>query len=148
MRKINLRFMLAVCSRVSICTILLFAGLFQNVPLHAQVTPDWVRTFGSTGSDNANDVAIDAAGNRYIIGQFLNTVDFNPGAGDSLVTSAGAADIFIVKLDSDGNFVWVRSFGGTGTDVGTSIAVDASQNVYFTAYGGTINFGGGALTAT
>ena len=116
--------------------------------LQAQVVPSWINNFGAAGNDFGNDIAVDAAGNRYITGQYQNTVDFDPGPGMTPLTASAASDIFVVKLNSSGSLVWAKSFGGSGTDAGTSIAVDASQNVYFTGFGGSINFGGGLLTAT
>ncbi|MFP6686583.1 MAG: hypothetical protein VB934_17820, partial [Polyangiaceae bacterium] len=53
----------------------------------------WNRSFGSTGSDDANSVAIDANGFVYVLGAYQDTINF--GAGD--LTSAGDKDVFLVK---------------------------------------------------
>ncbi len=89
------------------------------------------------------DITVDSSGNSYITGYFEGTVDF--GGGN--VTSAGAADIFILKLNSSGTFQWVNIFGGTSTDVGQGIAVDSSGNSYITgSFQGTVDFGSGDIT--
>ena len=47
------------------------------------------------------------------VGSFGGTVDFDPGAGTFNLTAAGRFNIFVSKLDSDGDFVWARAMGGT-----------------------------------
>jgi hypothetical protein len=47
-----------------------------------------------------------------------------------MLTSAGEADIYVVKLTSAGNFSWAESFGGTGYDQGRGIAVDSTGKVH------------------
>ena len=111
--------------------------------LNSSATFQWVSTFGSTSIDVGEDITVDSSGNSYITGYFEGTVDF--GAGN--VTSAGAADIFILKLNSSGAFQWVNIFGGTSTDVGQGIAVDSSGNSYITgSFQGTVDFGSGDIT--
>ena len=107
----------------------------------------WVRSFGASSNDFGNSVALDASGNVYITGYFSGTVDFNPGAGTNYLTSSGGNDIFIQKLDASGNFLWARSFGGPSSDLGNTIDVDASGNVYSIGYfQGTADFNPGAGT--
>ena len=107
-----------------------------------------VSVFGGASSDQGNSIAVDSSGNLYTTGYFEGTVDFDPGAGTSNLTSAGGSDVFVSKLDSSGNFVWAKSFGGTSSDIGNSIAVDSSGNVYTTGFfEGTVDFDPGAGTS-
>ena len=94
----------------------------------------WAKSFGGTSTDNGNAIAIDASGNVYTTGYFYVTADFDPGAGIENLTSTGLQDVFVSKLDSSGNFVWAKRLGGTNTDNGNAIAVDASGNVYTAGY--------------
>ncbi len=96
----------------------------------------WAKTFGSTDRDQSYSIAVDANGNVYITGSFAGTVDFDPGSGTDNHTSNGALDIFVEKLDANGNFLWAKTFGGASynEDVGNSIAVDANGNVYVTGW--------------
>src|SRR5450432_103567 len=92
---------------------------------------------GSSLYDMSYGIAVDAAGNVYTTGSFPGTVDFDPGPGIYNMTAAGtfgALDMFVSKLDTDGNFVWAKQIGGAYTEVAYAIAVDASQNVYTTGY--------------
>ncbi len=81
---------------------------------------------------SVRDMVSDASGNIYLVGFFNGTVDFDPGAGITNLTSNGGPDIFVKKLDASNNLVWAHSFGGTSQDFGTGIALDASGNVYVT----------------
>jgi len=106
----------------------------------------WAKSMGDTFFDDESSIAIDASGNVYTTGSFWGTVDFDPGAGISNLISAGESDIFISKLDANGNFVWAKRMGGTSSDIASSsIAIDAAGNVYTTGYfSGTVDFDPGA----
>ncbi|WP_201568449.1 Ig-like domain-containing protein [Imperialibacter sp. 75] len=91
---------------------------------------------------------MDASGNVYTTGLFLGTADFDPGAGESTLTSSGSEDVFITKLNSSGGLVWAKKVGGTSSDKGLSIVVDASSNVYVSGtFGGIVDFDPGAGTS-
>jgi len=63
--------------------------------------------FGNTsGFEEGYSVAVDSSGNVYTTGYFEGTVDFDPGAGTTNLTSNGNYDVFVSKLDSSGNLVW------------------------------------------
>lgn len=92
----------------------------------------WAKGFGGTNFDFAYSINVDATGNVYTTGSFQATVDFDPGAGTSNISSSGSSDIFISKLDASGNFVWAKKLGGSSADIGRAIKVDGSGNVYTT----------------
>ena len=101
----------------------------------------WAKSMGGIGYDYARAMTSDISGNLYITGPFFGTVDFDPNAGIFNLTSNGDQDIFIQKLDANGNFLWAKSIGGTGDDDGTSITTDANGDVYITGfYSGTVDF--------
>lgn len=105
----------------------------------------WAESIGNNNGDYSWDVVADAMNNIYITGQFFGTLDFNPGAGTSNMTSAGGYDFFICKLDIAGNFLWAKSLGGLNPDVSYSIDVDINCNVYTTGgFNGTVDFDPGA----
>jgi hypothetical protein len=97
-------------------------------------------------------IALDAAGNIYTTGYFQTTIDFDPGAGTHNLTAGEARDIFISKLDANGNFVWAMAMLGAGTcgacdDKARSIALDAAGNVYTSGFlRGTADFDPGPGT--
>lgn len=106
---------------------------------------DWVKSI--EGSSMSRSIEVDAFGNIYTTGHFNETADFDPGMGTYNLTSMGFADIFIQKSDSNGNFMWAKSMGGTGEDFGHSITADASGNIYITGYfSGIVDFDPGVGT--
>lgn len=101
----------------------------------------WAKKIGNTGSDLGYSISTDVMGNSYITGSFFNTVDFDPNAGVFNLTSSGAEDIFILKLDASGNFVWAKKVGGSGVEDGYSIAIDGLGNVCYSGrFAGTADF--------
>ncbi len=115
----------------------------------------WAKSMGGTqpsgGGGSGHGIAVDASGNVYTTGTFAGTVDFDPNAGTFNLTAVDSSDIFIQKLDAQGNFIWAKSMGGTQSSVGTSIALDGSRNVYTTGwFTGTVDFdpNGGTLNLT
>ena len=94
----------------------------------------WAKAMGGTSGDQGHGISVDTSGNVYTTGSFFDTVDFDPGPKTFNLTSAGSRDIFISKLDSNGNFAWAKAMGGTSSDLGRGIFVDASCNVYTIGY--------------
>ena len=93
----------------------------------------WVQTLDGSSIVDCYDIAIDKMNNIYLTGRFFATVDFDPGAGTSLISATlGSCDIYVIKLDSAGNLTWVNCFGGDDDDYGEGIAVDENMNVYTT----------------
>jgi len=109
----------------------------------------WVQTIGAAPSEEALAVAVDDAKNVYVTGDFQLTVDFNPQGGVDNLVSQGNFDVFTLKLDTNGNFGWARSFGGSSTDIGRAIKVDSSRNVYVAGeFTGSAEFNVGGSSAT
>ena len=109
--------------------------------LDAQGNFIWAKTFGGNDFDQSYSIAIDAESNVYSIGDFVGTVDFDPGTGVANLSAVKDGDIFIQKLDAQGNFIWAKSFGGEGHNFGSSIDVDAANNIYTTGlFRNTVDF--------
>ena len=101
----------------------------------------WAKRIGGTSTDTAYCLAVDNYGGVYSTGYFQGTADFDPGAGSVNLSSAGGEDIFVLKLDEAGNFIWAKRMGGTNYDVGYSIATRSNTSVIITGYfQGTVDF--------
>lgn len=109
----------------------------------------WVKTLGSVSPDGGNDVIMTASGELLAGGFFTGTMDLDPGAGTYSVTSAGGNDLFILKLDPLGNFMWGKTIGGPGTDATSQIIQDQSGNIYATGiFEDVVDFDPGPSTYT
>ena len=93
-----------------------------------------VKSIGGTSHDQGLGIALDGSGNIHTTGWFSGTVDCGPGRGTFNLTSNGRFEIFVSKLDSNGNFLWAKSMGGAGRDGAFDIAVDGGGDVYITGY--------------
>lgn len=110
--------------------------------LNANGVQVWSKRFGGADFDLGRAIAVDGAGNVVITGFFHGSVDFGGGQLDS----AGGSDVFVLKLDADGNHVWSKRFGGSDFDVGRAVTVDGAGNVLVTgSFHDSADFGGGQL---
>ena len=89
----------------------------------------WARNVGGTGSFIVADMAIDASGQLCLVGSFFGSADFDPAPSVVNHTSNGSSDIFILCLDTNGNYLWSNTFGGIEGDYGDAIAIDTSGNI-------------------
>ncbi len=105
----------------------------------------WAKHTGGLLEDDGHAIHIDSLNNIYLTGYFQGTTDLDPGAGTHNLTALGPKDIFVLKLDSSGDFVWGKALSGTGTDTGEFISTDSLGNVYTLGnFQNTIDFDPGA----
>ncbi|MEZ5172657.1 MAG: hypothetical protein R2850_03920 [Bacteroidia bacterium] len=106
--------------------------------LNADGTFAWVKQIGGSGGISVFCLALDGTEDITLTGVFGDTVDFDPGPGVSELTSISYSDIFITKLDSDGNFVWAKQIGstveGSGQEEELEHAVDGEGNILITGW--------------
>src|SRR5262249_1499130 len=79
--------------------------------------------FGSSGNDYNNTVSADGLGNAYVAGYTEGSL----GA-----TNAGPLDVFLAKYDSNGNRLWIKQLGTSGSENGRGVTSGAFGNVYIT----------------
>jgi uncharacterized protein (AIM24 family) len=100
----------------------------------------WSKRFGDSRDQFGRGVATDANGNIFIAGSVWGSVDFGGGR----LSSAGFEDIFVAKLDNDGQHIWSKRFGDSQTQEVWDIATDGDGNVAMAAYVlGDVDFGDG-----
>ncbi len=105
----------------------------------------WVKMFAEPDHDNTWDIQLDATGNIYMCGHFNGTIDLDPGPGEDLHTTIGNSDSYVVKLTSDGNFIWGTSWGGTGYENSEQVDVSFPGLVHVAGrFDSTVDFDPGA----
>lgn len=124
-------------------TIWVVCAFFCSLPLFNSSAQElkWVNQFGAMQLQESRDITVDGSGNVYTVGYFENTVDFDPGVGVFNLTAVGGRNLFVSKLNSDGEFIWALTSGGSGSNEATSIYIDANGDIFLTGYyQGTVDF--------
>ncbi len=98
--------------------------LFAQLPVNT-----WAKNFGGSGDSKCTGMQVDKQNNVVMCGYFRGTVDFDPTAGVHNVSSKGDADIYVAKLDPNGNLLWVATMGGNGLDQVNDLSLDSFGNV-------------------
>lgn len=99
----------------------------------------WTKTLVSSGHSDpeASSIATDSAGNIYVTGTFIGTMDFDPGAGVTNMNHQTGRG-FLLKLDSTGAFQWVRQMPAAFSN---TVAVSSAGDVFVTGeYLGSYTF--------
>lgn len=93
------------------------------------ISLDWTQ-LGVTvdASAHARHIATDSQGNFYITGDFGNKLAF--GTDTLYSQDSPNTDIFLVKYDSMGIYLWSKSFGSPGVDYSYGITTDQTGQVY------------------
>ncbi|MDD9965773.1 MAG: SBBP repeat-containing protein [Myxococcales bacterium] len=102
-------------------------------------TTSWSRSYGMpNSSQNGRSVAVDSAGNVYLLGDFEASV--NLGAG-TVSAPGGKANIFLNKYDGFGNLLWSKTYGDTSSQFGQQVMVDhADHPILLTRSFGTVEY--------
>jgi hypothetical protein len=103
----------------------------------------WAKGFGGGLLTIANGVAVDSSGNVAVGGLFQGGVDFGVGA----VGAVGDLDLFLLELDSAGNYRWCKTFGASGQAQGLDgVAADGQGAVFLAGQTSGADLGGGPMT--
>lgn len=109
----------------------------------------WAHNWGANRNVTMRGIAIDALQNIDICGSFDGTTDFDPSASTVSRSSSGSSDAFMLRMNTSGNFQWVRTFGSVEADVATAIDHDQSGNIYMCGmFAGTVDLDPSAVNLT
>jgi hypothetical protein len=121
-------------------------------PLVCPGAAHWMKRYGDAEDQVGLGVAADAEGNIAIAGTFQGTIDLG---GGPLAAPGGAYGVYVARLDPNGQHLWSHAFAGgidTVAGLGTPFATVAFGSAGTVLLGGefsgTVDFGGGPVTAT
>ena len=128
---------------------ILIALLIVSITSFSQTDFVWAVQNDATTGAEGKSLVTDALGNTYVLGTTGGWPDVAVSFSGNVLTKFGGQDIVLVKFDTDGNYVWGKTFGSNGSDQGISIALDHAGNLVICGtYSGTINFGSQSVTST
>lgn len=92
----------------------------------------WSKQIFSRQEARSYSTKTDQSGNIFVSGYFSDTTDFDPGPEINKLSPTGNYDGFVLKLDPNGNFGWVKTFGGspsTGASI-SDLAIDDTGRIH------------------
>ncbi len=104
----------------------------------------WTKSFGSITDDRSYGSVLDVNNNLYITGYFCKTMTID---ADTLISS-GSYDIFIAKIDANGNTVWAARNGDIYNDFAITIKIHNNKLLVGGSFAGTLDFGGNTITSS
>jgi hypothetical protein len=109
----------------------------------------WAKRCASSGQGSAS--LVDDDSNIYITGWFYKPSDFDPSESEVLeitqVGLIGAPDVFVQKLNPNGELLWVKAIGANGQDMAQSMIMDIDGNLIIGgSFEGTVDFDPGVDT--
>lgn len=87
----------------------------------------WEKSYGGTADDRALVVKSTGANNYIVLGRSSST------NGDVTVTHGGD-DIWVLKIDNNGNLIWQKTFGGSANEMPRDIIIMPNNNIVFDGY--------------
>ena len=116
------------------------------VKLNSDGSYAWAKTFGGTGIDitgccnGGNNSMLVTEDRIYLVGLFQDEVDFDPNSGVDIRTFRGVNDAYILCLDLDGNYNWVKTFGSSKGTLCYAITRWRDEIYIVGTFGGTVDF--------
>jgi hypothetical protein len=79
----------------------------------------WALSTGGTGNQWAQKVACDLYGNIYLMGKFEGQITY----GSESFESNGSFDMYLIKLNNDGELIWIKTFGGPNSEAFETLTI-------------------------
>ena len=113
-----------------------FAGVIDAfvAKFNTSGTIQWSTYYGGSNDDYTTGIATDGSGNVYITGYTQSTSGIATSGAYQTTFGGGSCDAFISKFNTSGAIMWATYYGGSGPELGNSIAIDNPGNIYITGY--------------
>lgn len=110
--------------KIVFLVILSLGGLFIVAPSQPKSSGAYWSNYWRSplGRISCNDLAFDTQGSIFVVGQFGGVADFNPGWGIDWCRTRGGTDAFVSRMSSDGNMLWISTYGAARGDFMTHAA--------------------------
>jgi hypothetical protein len=103
--------MTSISIRLQAVFLMFFSSLLLATPCFSQKWR-WAIQAGGAGADTGTSVVTDSEGNTFVSGSFTGSAQF----GSFTLTSRGGSDVYIGKLDSNQQWLWVQQLGSVGSE--------------------------------
>lgn len=96
----------------------------------------WMKYIRNAARMGISDIQVDNNGNTYILGGFKDSIDLDPSSNVAMAyahystTTASYNSAYLLKLDSDGNYVWSKTFDGSTLISPYNMRIDAQGQIY------------------
>ena len=117
---------------IFIVSVLTLTSASINSNAAAPPLKEWQKCIG--GSQLDIPVKIERLKNGKLL--MLSNVDSHDG---DISSNHGSTDMWLTKLDSSGNILWEKSFGGSSIDVGTGLIELENGNIILSGYSSSNN---------
>jgi Secretion system C-terminal sorting domain/Beta-propeller repeat len=94
----------------------------------------WSGSIGADEYQNVSRLEVDNEGNLIVGGDFAGSGDFDPTTGTSTLTTNSYTEIFLVKIDNAGAFIFAHAFGGTDNEELSDIAIDSENHIFLVGH--------------
>ncbi len=100
----------------------------------------WTKQWGTPLNDISYDVKVTQSGYIYITGVTNGNMDGRNGCFGNCKTYPNTTeDMFLIKLNSNGEKQWVRQFGKSSYDAGKSLIIDEEENIFVSGHTNNIS---------
>lgn len=93
----------------------------------------WALGFGKNNSEAAGAIDVNANGDIYLTGSFLDSTQLDPSGTQPTLEAYGGRDGFLAKFDASGGFIFGVKLGSSSTDFGRALAVDPISSEIWTS---------------
>ncbi|MBL0133473.1 MAG: SBBP repeat-containing protein [Chitinophagaceae bacterium] len=117
---------------VSYWVMALKISFLQNTLLVA-ILSGLMRLEATSANETVRQIITDPSGNIYITGYFTSSFDVDPGPGTVTLNASSVHQGYLAKFNTNGNYVWAYTFGGSGNNQG--LAIDYYNGfIYFSGF--------------
>ncbi len=90
----------------------------------------WIKEIAQSSLDKSGDIKVDTQGDIILTGHYTDKNNF----GYFNLAATDQRDAFVAKLNTAGDFIWVKRASGRGFAEGMSISLDADNNIFVAGY--------------